>query len=143
VLAYIDTSAVVPLFLIEAHTPAMQAWVTGEGPRVILGDFTAAEFAAAVSRSLRMGHLTTSEAEAVLADFDLWRSHLEQRYTGRDDIASCERLVRDLQLKLNAPDALHLAIAMADDLPIVTFDERLAAAARSLKHRVVVPGSKG
>ena len=47
-----------------------------------------------------------------------------------------------LGAKLRALDAIHLATAMAldDDVDVVTYDDRLAAAAREQGLRVVQPG---
>lgn len=47
-----------------------------------------------------------------------------------------------LGMKLRALDAIHLSTAMAldDDLDVVTYDDRLAAAARAHGLRVVQPG---
>jgi uncharacterized protein len=140
VQVYFDTSAVIPLFLTESHTLLMQDWIATTAPTVLLSDFAAAEFAAVVSRGLRIGRIRVRGAHAALTYFDEWRLQRLQRRTGGDDVAACERLVRDLRLKLNAPDALHLAIAMADNVPLVTFDQRLAAASRAIGHRVINPG---
>ena len=140
VQVYFDTSAVLPALIADPHTHVMQGWVAERALTVVLSDFTAAEFAAAISRGLRVGRFRARGAEAALSLFDSWRLRTQQRRTGSDDIASCERLVRDFRLKLNAPDALHLAIARSDSVPLVTFDHRLAVAARTINHRVIVPG---
>jgi hypothetical protein len=47
--------------------------------------------------------------------------------------------VRRFDLRLRAPDALHLAIARRLDVPLVTLDRRLAAAARELGIAVEEP----
>ncbi len=105
-----------------------------------LSDFTAAEFAASVSRHVRMSALTSQQGEAVLAKFDEWALRsTTRRLTGPADVAASERLVRRFELKLQAPDALHIAIALADDATLVTFDERQADAMRLLGD-CVVPG---
>jgi uncharacterized protein len=140
VLVYLDTSTILPLLVDDAHTPIMQDWLVGVSVSVTLSDFAAAEFAAAISRGLRIGRFRARAADTALAQFDQWRLERQQRRTSSEDIVACERLVRDFRLKLNAPDALHLAIARADDVPLVTFDQRLAAAARAVNHRVIVPG---
>jgi uncharacterized protein len=140
-MLYLDTSALVPLFLTDDHAPIMQAWVMKEVPQVVMGDFAAAEFSAAVSRHFRMGQATRATANQTLADFDAWRAKAaRQRSTGPADLVHCERLVRDFRLKLSAGDALHLAVAIAEGVPLITLDRRLAAASRRLDHPVIVPG---
>jgi predicted nucleic acid-binding protein len=140
VKVYLDTTAVLPLFLVDAHTSAMQAWAAAEIRAVMLSDFAAAEFAAAISRGVRISRLSATAATALLTLFDRWRLQTEQRPIGSGDIVACEGLVRDFQLKLSAPDAMHLAIARAESTPLVTLDERLAAASRATGHPAIVPG---
>ena len=142
--AYLDTSAIVPLFLTEIHSKAMRAWTAQHVSRLVASDFAAAEFAATVSRATRTGQLTGEQAATALVDFDHWRSHIaKSRLTTWLEIAACERLIRNFSLKLGAADALHLAIARADGLHLITFDERLAEAAFVLKHPAVIPGTPG
>jgi predicted nucleic acid-binding protein len=137
---YLDTSAIVPLFLAESYTTAMQSWVDREAPVIILGDFAAAEFCATVSRHSRMAQISRKVAEATLADFDIWRGQVRQRMTSAADVARCERLVRDFRLKLSAADALHLATAIVERITLVTFDRRLAEASIVLNSPVIIPG---
>lgn len=107
--------------------------------RIVVSEFAAAEFAAVVSRRFRMRHLSRIDADHVLADFDRWHLMVERQETRSFDVSGAARLVRDFELNLAVPDAIHLAIAIAEGTPLVTFDNRLAEAARKLKHPVVVP----
>jgi predicted nucleic acid-binding protein len=43
-------------------------------------------------------------------------------------------------LKLAGPDAIHIALALSRDAKLITFDARLADAARSRGTAVVIPG---
>jgi predicted nucleic acid-binding protein len=140
---YLDTSAIVPLFLQDPHEEAMRIWLREEPRHVVLSDFAAAEFVGVVARFFRTRELTESMALKALSRFDNWRAHsVMPRVTSLGDVGACERLVRDFKLKLNVPDALHLALVMTDGLPLVTFDQRLASAARAVRHPVVqVPAS--
>jgi predicted nucleic acid-binding protein len=140
VQVYLDASAVLPLFVTDSHTSIMEDWAADGGFTIILSDFAAAEVCAAVSRSVRTGRLELGRAEAVLADFDRWKLQTYQQRTAADNIAECERLVREFRLKLTAPDALHIALARAAKVPLVTFDERLAAATRATGYPAIVPG---
>lgn len=137
---YLDVSALVPVLLDDAHGPAMTRWLRQEPRTVIVSDFAAAEFAGVVSRSVKMYRLSGSAAAAILARFDNWRQKSATvRLTDANVVASCARLVRDFALKLSVPDALHLAMAMTDGTTLVTFDERLADAAKTLGHPVIIP----
>lgn len=74
-----------------------------------------------------MGLLDRREAEAAHAKLDSSTGRMAQRrLTSPADIAACERLVRRFEFKLLAPDALHIAMALADGATLVTFDERQA-----------------
>jgi predicted nucleic acid-binding protein len=53
--------------------------------------------------------------------------------------ASPARMSGDLIFGLHAPDALHLAISRRLDVALVTFDRRMAAAARELGIAVEEP----
>ena len=136
---YLDASAIVPIFLKDAHGPAIERWLL-QRHHLTLSDFAAAEFAGVVARFRRMNALREGDAVAVLSRFDTWRSQMATfRLTSSGDIANCDRLIRDFALKLSVPDALHLAVAMAEGIPLVTFDQRLAFAARAVRHPVVLP----
>jgi predicted nucleic acid-binding protein len=136
---YLDASAILPLFVTDTHTSIMEDWAGAAEFRVVLSDFAAAEVSAAISRGVRTGRLDPGRASVVLANFDRWRLQTYERHTAGDDIAECERLVREFRLKLNAPDALHLALSKSAQVPLVTFDERLAAATRAVAHTVIIP----
>ncbi len=53
------------------------------------------------------------------------------------DIRDADRLIRRLDLKLRAPDAIHLAVAARLEATLLTFDAGLADAARVLNRPVL------
>jgi uncharacterized protein len=137
---YLDTSAIVPLFLDDAHTSLMQPWASAQTAQFLISEFAALEFAAVISRRYRMRHLDRAGADQALADFDAWQWNMAGRRAAQSsDMQHASRLARNFDLRLGAPDSLHLAIAIADGMPLVTLDQRLAAAALKLKHPVIVP----
>jgi predicted nucleic acid-binding protein len=139
---YLDASCLIPLFVPDAHGTSMEHWAAKNREPILVSDFAAAEFAAVISRLVRMNQLAKSAALVVLADFDSWRgTRTVVRFAAAADIAACDRLIRNFSLKLLVPDALHLAIAIADGATLITLDERLASAARTLNHPVVIPGA--
>jgi predicted nucleic acid-binding protein len=138
---YLDASSIAPLFVADDHSQAMQAWASSEPRTFVVSDFAAAEFAAVVGRAHRTGKLTIRQALEAFADFDQWRSRwVVARATNVADGKRCEGLVRNLDLKLSAADAFHLAIAMEDRLTLVTFDGRLADAGRAMGQSVLFLG---
>lgn len=126
---YLDTSALVKLVVAEAESAALLAWL-GDGERVPVScDLTRTELIRAVRRAAPERMV---EARAVLDALTLLKltpAVFEQ--AGRLDPA----IVRSL-------DAIHLAAALmlGDDLEgFVTYDERLAEAARANGVAVVAP----
>ncbi len=66
---------------------------------------------------------------------DIWRfSNCD-----RSDMALAETLARNFDLKLAGPDALHFAMPTNHGAELVTFDARLAEAARALGAAVFMP----
>lgn len=137
---YLDTSGIVPLILQDAHTPAAEEWFAQVRATIFISDFAALEFAAVVSRQARMGRLSAQTGALTLDLFDDWAVRLTRRIkTDLSDMALSESLVRNFDLKLAGPDALHLAMATNHGAELVTFDARLAEAARALGAAVVMP----
>lgn len=139
--AYFDTSVVVSLFQSEPHSAALGEWVLHTGPVIHFSDFGALEFAAAVSLIVRSGRQTDLWALKTVSSFDAWRRDIVELTMSSIQVGRAERLVRDFRTKLAAPDALHIAMAAHMDLALVTFDQRMANAARIHDISVIMPGS--
>jgi uncharacterized protein len=131
--AYLDTSVLLPTLIGEPTTEVVYEFLGRGNGELLISDFAAAEVASAVSRLVRMALLTEADASARLADFDAWRTAMASTV---DIQASDARLayiyVRRFDLRLRAPDALHVAVARRLDVSLVTLDRRTAAAAREL-----------
>ena len=128
---YIDSSAIVKFSVVEPESAAMAAWRTDLDPEdvVITSELAVAEVVRAVRR--------------VGGDVNVALAHLD----------SLEQLVMDRDLMLAAGtvdppgirtlDAIHLAAALAagEELGgVVTYDARMADAARALGLLVLAPG---
>jgi predicted nucleic acid-binding protein len=138
---YLDTSALVASQLEEADSERIDAMLAAAEEPIVVSEFAVAEFASVLSRLIRTRKLSVADAEGFLADFDLWRA----RETRMEDIAAVDvrlagAFVRRFDLKLLAPDALHLAVARRVGASVVTLDRRLASAGRDLGFDMVVPG---
>lgn len=139
-LHYLDTSVVVALLLRDAHSTKANAWLLRAMPAMLLSDFCAVEFAALVSRRVRMGTLAHDNAARTLEEFDRWRSDVVQSlHCAPEHIAQAEQAVRDFETKLNAADAVHLAVAKRIGVTLATFDARLAEAAARHGVSVIIP----
>ena len=118
---YLDTSALVKLVVAEPQTAALRRWLGESERNPVACDLVRTELLRAVRRAAPHHVL---QARAVLDSITLTvlRTALFEQ-AGRLD----PQLVRSL-------DAIHLAAALdlGDDLDsLVTYDERMAAAARS------------
>jgi uncharacterized protein len=134
---YLDTSVLLSLFVEDAHSLRADAWFEAKPRDVIVSTWAGAEFAAVIRRLQRSGELTAGVARELLAAFDTWR----REHAGGLDLSPAagmlaENLARDAARKLSASDALHLALTVAAGAGLVTFDERLAAAAKAKKCKV-------
>lgn len=127
---YLDTSALLKLVVAEPETVALQTWLAETGGEWVSSDLARTELMRAVRRAAP-DHLV--RARAVLDSVTLLEVTTEIfEEAGRLD----PRILRTL-------DAVHLAAALAlgDDLEgIVTYDERLAAAAQSSGVASMAPG---
>lgn len=142
-MSFWDSSAVLPLCAGEKHSPVAEA-VRERGADIVAWWATRVECLSGIGRMVRHGDLTpTMELTAIERLTDLYEEWLEIAPTEAVR-ERAERLVRRHALK--AADAFQLAAALdwADDQArghsFVTFDKRLAAAARSEGFRVVGRG---
>lgn len=126
---YLDTSALTKLVVAESETKALRAWLRKADRIPVASDLARTELLRAVRRAAPDRLV---EARAVLDTLtltELTPSILDE--AGRLDPASLRSL-----------DAIHLAAALdlGDDLDgLVTYDERLAEAARQNGIAVTAP----
>jgi len=129
--AYLDSSALFKLLVPEPESEALEralhAW-----PDWVSSALAAVECRRALKR-VRVPTAVAKRAEAVLAATTLIRvDEPVLRLAGQVGLP-----------RLRTLDAIHLATArsMGDDPDVfITYDDRLAAAARTLKLRVLQPG---
>lgn len=128
---YLDSSAIVKLAVQEPETDALVAWRhdIGDGDVLVTCELAVAEVVRAVAR-------VGGDIEAARAQVDA----LAQVVIDRDLLLAASALQPPTMRTL---DAIHLAAASAigDDLGgVVTYDERMASAARTLGLALVAPG---
>jgi len=132
VIAYFDTSAIIPLLIDESLSNlAYRLWRRASW--IATARISYVEARSGLARACRMGRISPGELrEAVegLEVLDRQFHHVEitpALVTSAGDLAE--------EMTLRAYDAVQLAAAVAmdiDDLVVVTGDRQLAAAARSL-----------
>ena len=132
-ILYLDTSTIVPLFTADALNAKADALIKNLKPSVVLSNFAAVEFASAISRRVRTGELTKSEALVSFAEFDMWAAAKTERVELTSaDVISANGAFRRLDLTLRTGDAIHISIAQRHRAALATFDVKMAAAARTL-----------
>jgi predicted nucleic acid-binding protein len=133
----LDTSFLVSILFVDAHTAQTFAWLGAGGRDIRVSDWATTELFALVHRRVRAGLITADVAAAALIDFDAFMAGRARRlpHSASAGVLAAS-LARDPALKLSAPDALHLALAASDGLSLVTFDDRLADAAKARAYRV-------
>lgn len=128
---YLDTSAIVSLFVTEDRTEEVTRLVTEWPDPIVISDLAVGEFSAAISTAVRMKRQTEAEGMEALGDFDLWRANGAERFSvAREDMRLATSHVRRFDLALLFPDALHLAACARANAALITGDRRQAVAAQ-------------
>lgn len=130
-VAYLDTSLLVAALTPEAHTATAQEWLADQTPeQLVISEWTATEFSAALSMKVRMRHLDESARSEVLAVFNTMKNEtFEVLAVKQTDFVSAARLADHHESGLRAGDALHLGIAANATQQIVSLDKTLVDAA--------------
>lgn len=129
---YLDASAIVKFAVADLESDAVGGWRADLGPDDVL---LTCELA--ITEVLRAVRRVDGDADVALIHLNA----IDQIVMDRDLLLAAGRLE---PLGLRSLDAIHLAAALAagDDLAgVVTYDERMADAARALGLRALAPGA--
>lgn len=136
-IAYFDTSALVPLFLVENGTPlAIRTWLESE--QVISSSIAYVEAQAALAAAIRSGRVAPAERALFVDDLEMVFQTLKQVDVDEPLIRRAGVLAE--QEALRGYDAIHLASAEAvadEELVVVAGDGQLLAAAQNLGFTVI------
>jgi uncharacterized protein len=136
---YLDACVLVPLIVTEASSVRVREFVSSAN-EIHVSDLGIAEVGAALSRHVRQGDTSTEDADAALAYFDEWVAGAAIMLPVEPiDVRWAGVLVRQYELKLLTPDAIHLALCERHGSVLVTLDKRLAEAAGAIGVMAVVP----
>ena len=138
-MIYVDTSALVPLFIREPKSEAIIGWLESSGERLAISEWTLVEFAAAAAMKVRTGEAASALAkQAMVRVHEFAQKHCTVAVPGRTEFRRAAELAGDDALKLRAGDALHLAIAASLGAPrILSLDDALIKSAKSLGMNVL------
>ncbi|OGA71026.1 MAG: hypothetical protein A3G83_11225 [Betaproteobacteria bacterium RIFCSPLOWO2_12_FULL_68_20] len=138
-MIYVDTSALVPVFIREPKSEAVIAWIESSGERLAISEWSLVEFASAAAIKVRTGQSAANlvkQATARVHEFA--QKHCTIAVPGREEFRRAAALAGDDALKLRAGDALHLAIAASLSAQgILCLDEAVIESAKSLGLGVV------
>ena len=137
---YLDTSILISMIMKDAGSARVDAWLDSSNEALHVSAWAMAEFAAVLWRRQRNREIADTAPAAAILELESWAANFAVRLglsASAGDAASI--LAKRPDLKLSAPDALHLALAVQAGLTLVTSDLRLAKAARSQDHPVLVP----
>jgi len=128
---YVDASALVKLFVPEPESDELNRLLAGRRD-LIVSDLAVTEVVSAAARRMRGGELNARDVRrlhrAILGDLEAGHFLAARLTPGTHREA--ERYLLHLQVALRAADALHLALAAAEEAQtLVTFDDRLREAA--------------
>ena len=131
---YLDTSFLVALWSNEPMTFAAQKWISGQpAENLSISRWCITEFSAAMAGKLQTGSITELErAEALAAFGNAVRRSFSVLDVDQHAFQRAAIFVNQANLQVRSGDALHLAIAAGESLPILTFDLRVQAAAKAL-----------
>lgn len=129
---YWDTSALVPLFIDQPHSPTAKE-ILGNDPETVLGWTTKVEYESALQRSRREAILDEAEVATARESFSLLRESAVEVQPSEELRTLGIHLLAEHPLR--AADALQLASALIwigedpSGSGFVSFDDRLSTAA--------------
>ncbi len=138
-MIYIDTSALVPAFIREPKSEAVLAWLETCGEGLVVSEWAITEFSSAAAIKVGTGEIASAMAKRARARFlGFAQDHCSIAIPQRAEFRRAAELAGDVNLKLRAGDALHLAIAEASKAQgILCLDETMGAGAKTIGLAVV------
>ena len=138
-MIYVDTSALIPVFIREPKSEAVIDWLESAGERLAISEWSLVEFASAAAIKVRTGQAAANLAKQATARVhEFARKHCTVAVPGREEFRRAAEMAGDGALKLKAGDALHLAIAESlNARGIFCLDAAMIKSAKSLGMPVV------
>jgi len=137
--AYIDTSVLGAYYCPEVLSAAAEdALRRLETP--VISILSELEFSSLIAKKRRLRELTAPQAGKIL---DLFANHVAEGFYRRMSLSAehylkARQLVAETRIALHTLDALHLAAAMLEALPLLTADKVLAAAAKRHGNKAIL-----
>jgi predicted nucleic acid-binding protein len=128
---YLDTSVLMAYYWPEPRSAGVQQLLASlEGPTI--SPLVEVELCSVISRKVRAGDVAHAAATRLLAEFksDVAEPRFRTVPIGTAEYDQARDWIVQLTSPLRVLDALHMAIAQANSLTLVTADKQLAAAAK-------------
>ena len=131
---YLDTSVLVALWANEPMTFAVQKWMSQQRTEnLYISRWCITEFSSAMAGKLQIGSITEyARAEALAAFGSAVRRSFSVLEVDQHAFQRAAIFANQAGLRVRSGDALHLAVAAGEGLPIVTLDQGMQAAAKAL-----------
>ena len=137
---YLDTNVIMSLFFEDDHSSRVDSWLSLKPRNIVLSHWAETEFTAIVMRRTRTAEISFHDAASVLSSLKSWIVRRTERAEFPPGAGQLATLLTSLpELKLSAPDALHLALSASGGYILVTLDKRLADAAAFRGYPVEMP----
>jgi uncharacterized protein len=138
-MIYLDTSVIIAAFTAEAETIRVHKWLLAQpAGSLTISNWCSAELSSALSIKVRTNALTLDARAKALANWQQFqRNNVSATAIEPDAFEQAAQFCDQVELRLRAGDALHLAIAAAAGHHIATLDGKMAAAAPKLGVPVV------
>jgi uncharacterized protein len=129
---YLDTSVVMSMFIIDAHSHDARSWLARNTQPLTFSDWTAAEFtsAAAVAARATLSPGVRASAEQAFSAWVALRGGALAVTSA--DVRQARVLMNSTREPLRASDALHLAVVQRTGDTLAAFDIGMARAATAL-----------
>lgn len=131
---YLDTSALLPYYREEPASEAVERFLRGLSPPVVISQLTRVEFFSAVARWVRVGEITEKQAVLLERTFvgDVEEGLFSVRRVEPPFYREAERWIRARGTPLRTLDALHLACCGGYGLELATCDAQMHRASEAL-----------
>ena len=133
-MIYLDTSFLVPFYLNEATSEAVETFLLTAAEKFVVSRWAKVEFASTLARNVRMKLQTEANVKPLMQSFDRDMEVTYRIHTpSTNDFALAATLLLEAPaLGLRGADALHLAAAQTQQLTLYTLDKPLLRAAETL-----------
>jgi predicted nucleic acid-binding protein len=137
-MKYLDTSILVSMLTEETTSGRALSWADQQNQGTIaVSGWSLVELNSALARKVRMDRLPVGERDAILRHFE---AHIRPTFTVLEIDNGSYRLAAKISEQhewgIRAGDALHLAVASQNHMPLATFDRHLASGAAALGYAV-------